>query len=60
MVLRQIRSNVPWTIRENDVLGFKCGAFARDAFGYCLSTRHYFVENLGHGVLQATDLGRDC
>ena len=59
MVLRQIRSNVPWTIRENDVFGFKSGALTRDAFGYCLSTRLNFVEVFGHGVLPATDLGGD-
>ena len=39
MVLRQIRGYVLRTIRENDVLGFKSSALARDAFGYGLSTR---------------------
>ena len=57
MVLRQIRGYVLRTIRENDVLGFKSSALARDAFGYGLSTRLNFVEVFGHGVLPATDLG---
>lgn len=44
---------------ENDVLGFKSSALARDAFGYGLNTRLNFVEVFGHGVLPATDLGGD-
>lgn len=59
MVLRQIRGYVLRTIRENDVLGFKSSALARDAFGYGLSTRLNFVEVFGHGVLPATDLDGD-
>lgn len=39
------------------MLGFKSSALARDAFGYSLCTRHYFVEVFGHDGLQATDLG---